>query len=201
MINEATALGGTAQIVPQAMDELLLCRRIAGGERQLFSQIIDRYTSLVAGVLVGQGVPPADVEDLAQEAFINVYKGLSGFRGDAKLSSWIYRITVNIARQHLRRLAIKPRSHSVEEAMEAGVQPVDARTSGAPPAVIQNRALSQAMAQLPTKQRTALSLYYLEELSYEEIAEAMQLNLNTVRTQIRRGKLKLAQLLDASVLD
>ena len=57
------------------------------------------------------------------------------------------------------------------------------------------------MAKLPVRQRTALSLYYLEELSYEEISEAMRLNLNTVRTQIRRGQLKLAQSLDAPELD
>lgn len=184
----------------RARDELELCRRIAGGERHLFAQLIDRYSGLVAGAIAGAGVPRSEVEDLAQLAFINVYKGLGGFRGDAKLSSWIYRIALNVARGHLKRQARRPLVGSVEEALEVGQQPEDRRATAAL-STVRNRALAQALAQLPERQRISLGLYYFEELSYEEIAEAMALNLNTVRTQIRRGKLRLAELLDYSALD
>jgi len=186
--------------VNRARDELELCRRIAGGEQHLFAQLIDRYSGLVAGAIAGAGVQRADVEDLAQLAFVNVYKGIAGFRGDAKLSSWIYRIALNVARGHLKRQTSRPLTNSVEEALEIGQQPEDQRDS-APLTTVRNRALAQALAQLPAKQRISLGLYYFEELSYEEIAEAMSLNLNTVRTQIRRGKQRLAELLDYSVLD
>ena len=181
-------------------DELTLCRRIASGERHLFAQIIDAYSGMVAGAIASQGVESADVEDLAQVALVNVYKGIAGFRGDAKLSSWIYRIALNVARGHLKRQAAKPLTASVEEALESGRQPVDARDT-ADQRTIRNRALAQAMNQLPARQRTCLGLYYFEELSYEEIAEAMSLNLNTVRTLIRRGKQRLAEILDPSALD
>lgn len=182
-------------------DELALCRRIASGERHLFAQVIDRYAQLVAGAIVAQGVDRADVEDLAQVAFVNAYKGLGGFRGEAKLSSWLYRIAINVARQHLKRRALRPSSVSVEEEMEAGHQPVDEQASRTGVETMQARALSAALRRLPEPQRISLGLFYFEELSYEEIAEAMRMNLNTVRTHIRRGKARLAELLDESVLE
>ena len=199
MIARSNTLGGLARNVNRPGDELALCRRIAAGERQLFGEIIDRYGSLVAGVVASQGVAAADVEDLAQLVFINAYKGLAGFRGDAKLSSWLYRIAVNTSRQHLKRQALRPTPYSVEEALETGRQPADQRQQ-APDYVVRNRALAAALNRLPDSMRTALGLYYFEELSYEEIAEAMQMKLNTVRTQIYRGKQRLAQLLDEETL-
>lgn len=181
-------------------DELSLCRRIAGGEQGLFAVIVDRYSGLVAGVIAGQGVARDDVEDLAQDTFVNVYKGLAGFRGDSKLSSWIYRIAVNVARAHLKGSAKRRTEASVEESSEKGMVPADQRAVRAEQSVIRNRVLAAAMAQLPEEQRTALTLYYVEQLSYEEIAAAQDRNLNTVRTHIRRGKMRLAELLDESLL-
>jgi len=183
------------------MDELTLCRRISRGERHLFAQLIDRHGALVAGAIAGQGVAGSDVEDLAQLAFINAYKGLAGFRGEAKLSSWLYRIAVNVARAHLHRQSQRPFTASVEQQLEEGQQPLDERRGLAPANALRSRELARAMAQLSEVQRVALSLYYFEELSYEDIAEALRMNLNTVRTHIRRGKLALSGLLSAEVLD
>jgi len=200
MWTRTIAQRGVASSVDRARDELELCRRIAGGERHLFAQLIDRHSGLVAGAIAGAGVERSDIEDLAQVAFVNVYKGIAGFRGDARLSSWIYRIALNVARGHLKRQARRPLSTSVEEALEVGQQPEDSRATAAL-STVRNRALAQALAELPENQRISLGLYYFEELTYEEIAEAMSLNLNTVRTHIRRGKQRLAELLDYSVLD
>jgi RNA polymerase sigma-70 factor (ECF subfamily) len=183
----------------QAQDELSVCRRIAQGERHLFAKLIDSYSSLVAGAIAAQGVATADVEDLAQLAFINAYKGIAGFRGDAKLSSWLYRIAVNVARGHLKRLAQRPSAASVEEQAELGQQPADLRAATAAQHA-QDTALAAALAQLTEAQRVCISLYYFEELSYEEIAAGTGYLLNTVRTHIRRGKLRLAELLDESLL-
>jgi len=199
MRTRSITLGGNAKSVERRMDELTLCRRIAGGESHLFGEIIDSYTNLAAGAIASQGVDRADIEDLTQEALINVYKGIAGFRGDSKLSSWIYRIALNVARGHLKKLARRPGQDSVEQAMESGRQPVDPQAASEA-STVRNRSLAQALAKLPDKQRIAVSLYYFEELSYEEIAEAMEMNLNTVRTQIRRGKLALAELLDHEAL-
>ena len=201
MFGTAFSLGGAAHSVERLTDELALCRRIASGERHLFAQVIDRYAPLVAGAIAAQGVDRADIEDLAQSAFINAYKGLGGFRGEAKLSSWLYRIAMNVARQHLKRQASRPASVSVEEELETGHAPVDEQASHTGRETMQARALSTALRQLPEPQRVSLGLFYFEELSYEEISEVMRLNINTVRTHIRRGKMRLAELLDESVLD
>lgn len=200
MITRISSWLGMARSVETSQDELALCRRIAAGETHLFARIVDSYSGLVASVIAAQGVPAEDVADLAQLTLVNAYKGLGGFRGDAKLSSWLYRIAVNAARQHLKRRAMRPSVGSVEEAAEVGVEPADLRQS-ASLGWAQNQSLSGALKQLPEAQRVALCLFYFEELSYEEIAQAMGLNLNTVRTHIRRGKLRLAELLDESLLD
>jgi RNA polymerase sigma-70 factor (ECF subfamily) len=200
MLTRDITLRGFKRTVDPAAEELALCRRIAGGERQLFGQLIDQYSGLVAGAISAQGVDAADIDDLAQQAFVNVFKGLHGFRGDARLSSWIYRIAMNVARAHLKRRAERPQPESVELAMESGQQPADTR-AGAASEWTGQVALRQAMLRLPEVQRTALALFYFEELSYEEIAQALRLNLNTVRTHIRRGKQRLAGLLDESLLD
>lgn len=201
MIAGAFSLGGTARNVERATEELALCRRIASGERHLFAHLIDRYAALVAGAIAAQGVERSDIEDLAQIAFVNVYKGLGGFRGDAKLSSWIYRIALNVARAHLKRHSARPGKVSVEEEMEGGTFPVDERSTRNSHETVRQRAVADALRRLPEPQRVCLGLYYFEELSYEEIAEALAMKLNTVRTHIRRGKLRLATLLDASMLD
>jgi RNA polymerase sigma-70 factor (ECF subfamily) len=187
--------------VDATAEELALCRRIAAGERHLFGQLVDRYGALVAGVIAAQGVQPGDIEDLAQLAFVNVYKGLGGFRGEARLSSWIYRIACNVARAHLKRSGERPQPESVEAALEVGVQPVDQRGSASSGSWVESRALRGALLKLQEAQRVALALYYFEELSYEEIAQAMRLNINTVRTHIRRGKQRLAGMLDEGMLE
>jgi len=191
--------GGVARAVEQAQDELSLCRRIAQGERHLFAKLIDSYSGLVAGAIAAQGITGSEVEDLAQLTFINAYKGIAGFRGDSRLSSWLYRIAVNVARGHLKRLVLRPVAASVEEQAEAGQQPTDLR-AGAADQHVQDRALAAALIQLTEPQRVCIGLYYFEELSYEEIAAATGYVLNTVRTHIRRGKLRLAELLDESLL-
>jgi RNA polymerase sigma-70 factor, ECF subfamily len=195
----ALTLGGPARSVEQ-IDELALCRRIAHGERHLFAQVVSRYSNLVAGAIAAQGVAREDVEDLAQVALVNVYKGLGGFRGEAKLSSWIYRIAINVARAHLKRAAARPPKASIEAEMESGYLPVDEQAGTEPLKLAQARALDMALSRLSRAERETLSLYYFHELSYEEIAEALKMNLNTVRTHIRRGKQRLAELLDLTVL-
>ena len=197
----AITLPGLRGNVDAAAEELALCRRIAAGERHLFGRIVDQYGSLVAGVIAAQGVQPSDIDDLAQLAFINVFKGLGGFRGEARLSSWIYRIACNVARAHLKRRSEKPLPDSVEAALEVGVEPVDQRAMASSGSWVESRALRSALLQLPEAQRVSLALYYFEELSYEEIALAMRMNINTVRTHIRRGKQRLAGMISEDVLD
>lgn len=198
MAARAITLGG--KTVGPALDELALCRRITAGEQHLFAQIIDEHAGFVASVIASRGVAPGDVEDVAQQVFVSAYKALGSFRGEARLSTWLFRIAANAAQSHLKRQGRRPRLDSVEQAAADGRETPDQRAdSGA--RWIQNRALAAAMQKLPERQRTPLALYYFEEMTYEEISAAMRMNLNTVRTQIRRGKQALARQLDPAALD
>lgn len=196
MLARALSLGGSARTVDLSTNDLALCRRIASGESHLFAQISEQYSGMVAAAIAAQGVDRADIEDLAQQTLINVFKGIAGYRGEAKLSSWIYRIAINVARGHLKKQAARPAVYSVDAAMESGIHPVDEQASKVQGAVIRNRSLAGAMAKLSVIQRTVLTMYYVEELSYGEVADALGMNLNTVRTHIRRGKIQLAELLE-----
>jgi len=200
MLARTVTIGKSAGIVERSMDELALCRRIASGESHLFGRIVDEYSGLVASAIAAQGVDRSDIEDVAQAVMVSAYRGIAGFRGDAKLSSWLYRIAINAARAHLKKGARRLESHSVELAMESGQHPVDETRSAADGSAVRNRALGQAMDQLNDVQRTVLMLYYMDERSYEEISETLGININTVRTHIRRGKMKLAELLDETEL-
>jgi len=182
------------------MDELALCRRIASGDGGLFGRIVDEYAGMVAAAVASQGVERGDVEDVAQTALVNAYRGIATFRGDAKLSSWLYRIAINAARAHLKTLGRRLDKHSVEAAMESGVYPVDDGAGRQFHGALRNRALNAALARLKPLQREALLLYYMDQRSYEEISETLRININTVRTHIRRGKLRLAEMLDETDL-
>jgi len=198
MLAKAISIGGVAKTLEQPMDELTLCRRIACGESHLFGQVVDQYSGLIAAAIAAQGVERSDIEDLAQTTLVNAYRGIAGFRGEARLSSWLYRIAINTARAHLKKNSRRLDQLSVEAAMESGQHPVDESAAAGYTAAIRNRALAGALGRLRDDQRTALMLYYMDEQSYEEIAAAMSMNINTVRTHIRRGKQRLCELLDES---
>ena len=124
-------------------------------------------------------------EELCFEAFVRAFKNLASFRGDAKFSSWIYRIAVNLALGE--RAKRKLDQVSLEQAA-----PLAANSSTSPEFVYQNlfygKVIDQALAQLPDNYALALRMFYLRGLGYVEIAEAMKIPLGTVKTYLHRGK-------------
>ena len=155
--------------------------------------------------LTGSGV---HVEDLAQEVFLRLYRALPEFRGAAMLSTYLYRIVVNVAQDEWKRRR-RERSHLVPEpAGEAGEemegwlenQPGDAqgahhRTPEQTFADDEARALVEgALLELPEHERAVLVLFHAEDCSYEGIAEALGMPINTVRTHLHRGRKRLGAL-------
>ena len=142
-----------------------------------------------------------DVEDVAQEVFIKAYRALGSFRGDSKFYTWLYRIAVNTARNHIASGARRMQSASVnvEEAEMLGGNPrlQDAAT---PEGNILRDELSQrleaALAGLPENHRAALMFREMDGLSYEQIAEVMGCPIGTVRSRIFRAREALGEELD-----
>ena len=134
-------------------------------------------------------------EDLAQDVFLRIHRGLPYFRGEARLSTWIYRIVANVCAQDQAR-------------REATVSLDDDRMSGrSTPSVLDRRfsdlelrdRLEKAIVRLPANYRLLIAAHYLDGVRYEELAEALQLPLGTVKTQLYRAKQQLRLVLETEL--
>jgi RNA polymerase sigma factor RpoE len=150
----------------------------------------------------------AEIEDVAQEAFIKAYRALPSFRGDSAFYTWLYRIGINTAKNYLVAQGRRAPTSTEFDADEAeGFEDAgQLRDINTPESILQSRqigdTINAAMADLPEELRSAILLREIEGLSYEEIAEAMSCPIGTVRSRIFRAReavaAKLRPLLDVS---
>ena len=173
-----------------------------------FAALVREHQGMVFRTLTRLTGAGAQVEDLAQEAFLRLYRALPEFRGDATVSTYLYRIVVNLAQDEWKRrrrerqyVAAQPElSDDVEQSWLENM-PGDALVQhGRTPEQLMGDAQLQAavdaaLLQLPEMERAVLVLYHQEECSYEGISVALGLPLNTVRTHLHRGRKRLAELL------
>ena len=170
-----------------------LVARAQAGDRRAFDLLVLKYQQKVAGLIARYLRDPNEVQDVAQEAFIKAYRALGGFRGESAFYTWLYRIAINAAKNQLASRGRRPPRDDMEmevaEQLESGGR---LREMGTP----ENHLLSEEIAQtvqkaldeLPEDLRTAIVLRELEGLSYEEIAEAMDCPIGTVRSRIFRAR-------------
>ncbi len=152
------------------------------------------YQHRVFGVALRMLGDRAEAEDVAQEAFVRAHRALGEFRGDAKLSTWLYAITSRLC---LNRLASGER-RMARQGEDALLRLSDAGPS--PDAALERReletALGRAIAELPEDRRIVVVLRDLEGLSYEEIAQVLELELGTVRSRLHRARAELKEKLE-----
>ncbi len=186
------------------MDEAQLIKGIQQGDRKSFQILVETYQRMVVNTCMGIVHSKADAEDLAQDVFLEIFRTAENFRGDAKLSTWLYRIATNRSLNLIRNNKRKRFFQSIEETFTGGRN----RTSE----ISENRGdqpdhniidlqradlLHQAIDLLPEKQRIAFTLNKYEELPYQQIAEVMEISLASVESLIHRAKKNLQeQLLD-----
>jgi RNA polymerase sigma-70 factor (ECF subfamily) len=173
-------------------------KRIDPGSREA---LYHRYKKRVYGLAL-RIVGPVDAEEVAQEAFIRIFRGLPKFRGDAALSTWIYRLAVNAALSHRSRrasarLLTQGQSDSqldgqIEKTIEA--QPAAEPVRG--DAVLRAR-LERALVQLPTGYRTVIVLHDVEGLEHEEIASILRCHVGTSKSQLHKARARLREILAA----
>src|SRR6185295_9263345 len=170
--------------------------RAKGGDMAAFEQIIEHHQRRVISTAWRMLGNREDARDAAQEVFLRVYKYLKGFRSDQDFAAWLYRIIVNVCRDHQRNRSGQHQLSSFETDLEAGT--LESLTSGedveANAIRSQQRALIvEALETLSTKERSALVLRDLEGLSTEEVARVLGSSQTTVRSQISsaRAKIKL----------
>lgn len=169
-------------------DERSLIERCRTGDDIAFGELVDRYKHLVYGMVWRLTNDRSQTDDLAQDVFLKVYRGLPYFRGEARLSTWIFRIVSNVCSEARgRRTAEIPDSGAV---LERG------RPDGAFADVELRDRLDKAIAQLPDQYRFLIAAHYLEGVQYEALAEALGIPIGTVKTHLHRAKRRLRELLN-----
>lgn len=184
----------------RAVDQELV-ERVQAGDKRAFDLLVLKYQRKVQRLVSRFVRDSGEVDDVVQEAFIKAYRALPTFRGDAAFYTWIYRIAINCAKNYLASPArrIVPQSDLISEddddaeSFERNDGLHDVATPDAEYASKQiAEAVNRAMAALPDDLRTAVTLREIEGLSYEEIAEAMDCPIGTVRSRIFRAREAIA---------
>lgn len=171
-------------------DEELVARATAG-DLDSFNQLVGRWERPIYALAYRTLGREEDARDVVQEAFLRAFRGLKGFKGEAKFSSWLYRITLNLCRDWIRRERRTPIVQVPE-----GTDPIDLADTQASPTesveeLVSRRELSSAvaaaMAELPEEQRTAILLKEYHGLTFQEIADTLHCPLSTVKTRLYQG--------------
>jgi RNA polymerase sigma-70 factor (ECF subfamily) len=163
------------------------------GDKRAFDLLVLKYQQKVASLISRYIRDSAEVMDVTQEAFLKAYRALPGFRGESAFYTWLYRIAINTVKNHLVAQGRRPPGDDVEaevaEQMEMGNR---LREFGTPENHLLTeeiaRTVQQALNELPDDLRTAIVLREFEGLSYEEIANAMDCPIGTVRSRIFRAR-------------
>ena len=177
-----------------ADDDRRLVERARGGDKTAFDLLVLKYQHRVVKLANRYLRDPQEALDVAQEAFLRAYRSLGGFRGDSAFYSWLYRITINTAHNHLAaRRARREETGTGEADGNSGV-PLEDRVPdlNTPEAMLLSdeirRTIERAVEELPDDLRTAVVLREVEGLSYEEIARIMDCPIGTVRARIFRAR-------------
>jgi RNA polymerase sigma-70 factor (ECF subfamily) len=168
-------------------------RRAQAGDQQAIAMLVTEQQRYVYSIAMTITKDPTEAADLTQDALIRLMRAIGSYRGETKLSTWLYRLVVNLGIDRMRRRGAPPiRLDDDESEIDvASDNPTD-DVAGSAERVEEAQLVRQAVAKLPDAQRLALTLHYFEDLRYEDISDVMGVPVNTVKSHIRRGKERLA---------
>lgn len=171
-------------------------RRAQAGDQAAIAALIAEQQRYVYSIAMSITRDPADAADLTQDALIRLIRAIGSYRGETKLSTWLYRLVVNLGIDRMRRRG-NPPIRLDDDGTDIDLPSDDPHddVAGTVERTEQAQAVRAAIAKLPDAQRLALTLHYFEDLRYEDIADVMGVPINTVKSHIRRGKERLAILL------
>jgi len=195
-------MGELAHSLPWVRDEGELVTELQAGSDSAFDYLVTYYHSSVYNLVYGILSDRADAADVTQEVFLQVFRGIRGFRGGSSLKTWLYRISVRQALNHRRWCW---RHHRMQTSIDAETDdngPVlELKDDEATPfdqcaAREMQATVRRALGEVPPVFRSAVILRDLEGLSYEEIAEVLEVSVGTVKSRIMRGRRMLKEILD-----
>lgn len=194
---------------PAGEDEPRFVTRLVARDERAFNDSVKAYERRVFALVVRMIGNSAEAEELAQDVFVQVFKAIGTFRGESKLSTWIYRIAINICKNRTKYLKVRHTNEQEElQALEERVPLADARRSNA--AQIERpdemfagkqveRIVQQAILELEPSFRECLVLRDVEDLSYEEIGAITGLPEGTVKSRIHRARAQLKELVEQAL--
>ena len=175
-------------------EESMLIQRASKGDAEAFNTLMAQHERRMYAVALRMCANPEDAQDCLQEAMIRVYRAIADFKFQSTFSTWIYRITMNTCLDELRRRKSRPNT-SLDVLVDAGWSPTDERETPEQHALrgeVRGR-LSQFIQELPEDMRAAVVLRDIQGMAYDEIAEALDTNVGTIKSRISRGREKLRE--------
>jgi RNA polymerase sigma-70 factor (ECF subfamily) len=194
-LSDVTSVTPSISVNSSAEQEFI--ERLKSGEARAFDEFVIRYSGNVYSLLIRLTEDQEEARDLTQDTFLSAFKAIRNFRGDADLKTWLYRIAVNESRNRFRWWKRRNRSLTIsleaenvfgknEEAVDLGESPEEVALRRE-----RQRALRQALSELPPNFREVIVLRDIEGLSYEEVAAALEANVGTIKSRIARGREEL----------
>jgi RNA polymerase sigma-70 factor (ECF subfamily) len=190
-------------------DEARLVARLVARDEAAFNALVRAYERRVFALLVRMSGSRAEAEDLAQEVFVQVFKGIGSFRGESKLSTWIYRIAVNLSKNRSKYLRVRKTDRQEQlESLEERAPAAETRRANIAPAerpddMMAGRQLERivqaAILELEPTFRECLVLRDIEDLSYDEIAAITSLPEGTVKSRIHRARTQLKEIVERAL--
>lgn len=184
------------------MNQPDLIVQLQQGDEQAFKRLVDEWQDMVYNTAISIVQNEDDADDITQDVFIQVYQSVSSFKGESKFSTWLYRIVISKALDHVKKKKRKKRFAFVQSlfgtASEEEIHPEEFNHPGV---LMENREraaeLFKAMQQLPDNQRIAFTLHKLEAQKHQDIAVIMDISLTAVESLIARAKANLRKILNA----
>ena len=192
-IEEQSTASTTERAPSDRVSDLALIRRVQQGDRAAFDLLVIKYQHKIIKLIMRYVRDPSEALDVAQEAFLKAYRAAPSFRGDSAFYTWLYRITINTAKNHLVAAGRRPAYYALDlqdpEQYEVFAKLKDLDTpEGLTLSEELRQTINKAMHDLPEDLRTAILLREIEGMSYDEIAQTMECPVGTVRSRIFRAR-------------
>ena len=198
-INVKEKLMESRPVNPERAIDQKLVEKAQKGDKKAFGMLVEKYQRRLNRLLSRMVRDQSEIEDIVQDSFIKAYRAINNFRGDSAFYTWLYRIGINTAKNHLVKLGKRPKAMNevdIEE-IENFEDAPDLRNHETPESTMMSSeivaSVNQTIAALPNELREAISLREMDGLSYEEISDLMNCPIGTVRSRIFRAREVIAE--------
>ena len=175
------------------VDDMDLVRRIRAGDAEALRQVVERYQERIFALIFGIVRDAHEVEDVAQEVFLKVYTRIDAFDERSQFYTWLYRVAVNAAKDHVKKRVRRPAVALDEaDALPGAAEAPETEAARSETA----RLVRAAIDALPVRYREVLALRELEGLSYDEIAAVLSISMGTVESRLHRARARLKRKLE-----